>query len=124
MREVRVRDHRLPHVPWLRNARRTEKVTKHLTLVFSSGKVLAVNHRHKFDAKTRVKVAEAGLWQRHDGTCIAILDMPNPYLINALLHALSIGDSTKIITPLAAEVTRRGLEDEAMAIARARTHGR
>lgn len=63
--------------------------------------------------ESRIKAAEAGMWQRADGRLVSIRDMVNSYLLNAYLKALQDGDPDVITTPLAEEVLRRDLMDVA-----------
>jgi hypothetical protein len=72
----------------------------------------------RFDLRTRTKMAEAGIYQQHDGHVIYVEEMPDPHLVYALLKALREADSVRITRPLAAEVKRRKLEDYAMLMAR------
>ena len=74
----------------------------------------------RLSTHTRAKALEAGLWQTSKGTLISIYKMPDGHLVNALLKALAAGDPRSITRPLAAEITRRRLQDYAMRVAEER----
>jgi hypothetical protein len=80
-----------------------------------------MTHRHRLDAKTRLKALEAGLWQRHDGRFVALRKMNDMHLINALLKALAEQEQRAITSALAAEVGRRKLQDVALQVAAERS---
>ena len=61
----------------------------------------------------RIKALEAGTWQRRDGTFVRVREMPDGYLINALLRTLLDREPRGITQPLAWEVKRRGLQQYA-----------
>ena len=77
----------------------------------------AVVTRGRLTAACRATALEAGQWQRHDGTFVALRKMPDPHLVNALLRALADREPVTITRPLAAEVARRNLRDYALAVA-------
>ena len=79
-----------------------------------------MDHAHKLDVVTRAKALEAGQWQKADGSFVALADMVDEHLLNALLKALADQEPDGITHPLAAEVIRRGLEQKAMDWADAR----
>jgi hypothetical protein len=76
-----------------------------------------VNHRLRLSASTRIKAAEAGLWQTSHGKCVAIVAMNDAHLVNALLKALREQEPTAVSTALSAEVRRRNLQDYAFKLA-------
>lgn len=79
-----------------------------------------MNHRLRLSTSTRIKAAEAGLWQTSHGKCVAIVRMNDSHLVNALLKALSTGEPTPVTEALATEVARRQLVDYAYRVAEGR----
>jgi hypothetical protein len=78
----------------------------------------------------RVKLLEAGTWQRSDGTAVRLRDMPDGHLVNALLKHIWLGqrDYTlpqyhAVAEMLTREVVRRNLQDYALAVAAERDGG-
>jgi hypothetical protein len=77
-----------------------------------------MNHRLRLSTATRIKAAEAGLWQTSSGKCVAIAQMNDAHLVNALLKALQEQEPTAVSTALSVEVRRRGLQEYAFSVAR------
>ena len=76
----------------------------------------------RFDLKTRIKALEAGIWCGSDGSKRLLLrEMHDSHLVNALLQALMQEAPAALTRLLAQEVTRRGLQDYAMDMAKDRT---
>jgi hypothetical protein len=76
-----------------------------------------MTHLLRLSASTRIKAAEAGLWQTSHGKCVAIALMNDAHLVNALLKALREQEPAAVSTALSAEVRRRGLQEYAFKVA-------
>lgn len=84
----------------------------------------------RLDLPTRAKALEAGWWQKHDGTFIALRRMEGAHLVNALLQELEqsagrpyVAAQVAIERSLATEIKRRGLQSYAESVASDRIGG-
>ena len=64
----------------------------------------------------RALALAAGTYQQHDGAFIALRQMPDAHLVNALLCALVDGEPDEITTLLATEVVRRRIQKYALTV--------
>ena len=71
----------------------------------------------RFAAATRAKLARRGGYQRHDGAIIGVRQMAAPHLIYATFVALLEGEPAAVTRTLSAEIVRRRLKRQAMAMA-------
>ena len=66
---------------------------------------------------SRAAALACGWWQGHDGDFVRVEAMADAHLLNAFVRAHLDGDPPTITHVLAAEVIRRGLDSEALALA-------
>lgn len=72
----------------------------------------------------RIRALQCGQWQRSNGEIVAVRRMHPAHLVNALLAALAAGEPRGITDPLAAEVVRRKLTNDALREAEGRERQR
>lgn len=71
--------------------------------------------------RRKADLLAVGLYPSSKGYVIALAKMQDTHLVNALLKALEQQEPAEITEPLAAEVSRRNLNDYAQKIAQERT---
>ncbi len=74
--------------------------------------------------RARARALATGVWTRHNGVTVPVVEMADAHLLNALMKAFLEEDPPEITHPLAAEVLRRGIQSQALALASAREYGK